>query len=182
MIVWNSFLSQLNLVKSTTSTVLSFLSCTLSEECCSFNLKRSTMRWAMKQCETLESMNTTIRRFSFAFTSKRNHVFDIRSLTFKLIKNINSSSDCTFEVYELLSRISKFQDFDVSIFDIFVIVIVIDEIYSFSIIESTFFFFLTIHYDHRATHASTISNISRVFVFVAISIVFTRTLILKSMI
>ena len=97
----------------------------------------------MKQCEIFESTNTTIRRFFFTFTSKRNHVFDIRSLIFKLIKNINSSSNCTFEMYELFSRISKFQDFDVFIFDIFVIVIVINEIYSFLIIELIFFFFLS---------------------------------------
>ena len=100
------------------------------------------MRWTMKQYETFESTNTTIWRFSFAFTSKRNHVFDIRSLTFKLIKNISSSSNCTFEMYELLSRTSKFQDFEIFIFDIFVIVIVIIKICSFSIIEAIFFFFL----------------------------------------
>ena len=97
----------------------------------------------MKQCETFESTNTAIRRFFFAFTSKRNHVFDIRSLTFRLIKNISSSSNCIFEVYEFLSRVSKFQSFDVFIFDIFVIVIVIDEICSFLTIESAFFFFLS---------------------------------------
>ena len=111
----------------------------------------------MKQCETFESTNTTIRRSFFAFTSKRNHVFNIRSLTFRLIKNINSSSNCTFEMYEFFSRISKFQDFDVSIFDIFVIVIVINEICSSSTIESTFFFFL--NNSLRSSNNSCVDNL-----------------------
>ena len=71
------------------------------------------MRWVMKQWKTFEFTNIKIE-WSFAFMSKRNHVFDIR-LLFSLKQNNRKKSlrDCDCCSYELFDRLIKFQSLNV---------------------------------------------------------------------
>ena len=117
---------------STTSTILSLSSRTLSKMCCSFNLNRSTMRRAMKQCEISKSTKIVIRR-SLTMISKRSHAFDLRwSFLFKTVKNINWSCCWFIDSYESFDLTMKIQDSNVLSSDRHVTAFA-SEIWSFSV-------------------------------------------------
>ena len=100
-------------MKSIIETILSFFNRILSKDCCNFNFNWSTMRWARKQCEIFESTNIEIIR-SFAFTLKRNHVFDIRKLwKFKQNNFIKSLRIWTHCSYDFFCRMSNIQNLNV---------------------------------------------------------------------
>ena len=103
---------------STTSTVLSFFNRTLSKICYNFNFNKSTMRWAMKQCETFESTKIDIRCF-LTTISKRSHALNLRRSFFSMtIKNISSTTFCCLNLYELIFFDVMIQGLNVSSFDL----------------------------------------------------------------
>ena len=94
----------------------------------------------MKQYETFEFANVEIFRSFSISISKHNHVFDIRSFSFKQINFIKSFFVDVINIYEKSSRVAKIQNLNVFSSKRFAKINVINanEICSFSIVESIF--------------------------------------------